>query len=314
MAALPDAPGTASVSGVVVDQSGAAVQSARVSLLRADGTTLPAISVSPHGEFTLANLPAGTYRLSVQAAGFAPSVSDPFVLADNQSYSAPRAVLAVATADSQVEVLANDPAVAEIQMKQEEKQRFLGVVPNFYVSYVHDPVPLNTKQKYRLALRDTFDPVGFVGAGIAAEIEQLGKAFPGYGYGVSGYAKRYAAVYGDGLTGDLLSHAVFPSLFHQDPRYFYQGTGTKKSRLRHALGFAFVTRGDNGRIAPNYSYIAGNLGSGALSNLYYPHADRGVGLVFINAGLGVAGQMLVGVEQEFILTHFTTHVPKQPKP
>ncbi|SNS33515.1 Carboxypeptidase regulatory-like domain-containing protein [Granulicella rosea] len=311
---LPDAPGTATVSGVVVDRSGAAVEGALVWLIRADGTNLPGVKASPHGEFTLANVSAGTYRLSVQATGFAPYISEPLVLVDGQQYSAPRMELAVATADSQVEVLANDPHVADLQVKEEEKQRVVGIIPNFYVSYVHDPVPMNAKQKYKLALRDTFDPIGFVGAAIGAEAEQLGKTFPGYGYGWAGYGKRYAALYGDGLTADLLSHAVFPQIFHQDPRYFYQGTGSKKSRLKHALAFAFVTRGDNGRTEPNYSYILGNLGSGALSNLYYPHADRGAGLVFANAGLGVLGQMFVGVAEEFILPHFTTNVPKKPKP
>ena len=33
----------------------------------------------------------------------------------------------------------------------------------------------------------------------------------------------------------MIGGAILPSLLHQDPRYFYQGSGTKKSRALHAL-------------------------------------------------------------------------------
>ena len=303
---------TAIVSGVVLDRTGAAISNAQVTLVVLDGSaTTRSVTTGIHGDFSFTSLAHNSYRLTVKASGFQSASSGQFTLTDDQSYIAPDLTLSLAETDTEVDVLANDPKVADLQIKAEEKQRVLGIVPNFYISYVHDPVAMNTKQKYRLALRDTFDPIGFVGTAIGAEVEQLNKNFPGYGYGVSGYAKRYAALYGDGLTGDLLSHAVFPSIFHQDPRYVYQGTGTIKSRLKHAISFAVITRGDDGRTVPNYSYVLGDLGSGALSNLYYPHADRGVGLVFINAALGIAGQAGGSVAEEFLSRFVTTNVPKQ---
>jgi hypothetical protein len=318
---LPEAPsaaaqqtvraaGTASVAGVVVDRTGAAIPNATVTLTRLDGTRTRAAADGPHGEFSFDALRAGDFELSVKAAGFDTYTSAIFTLADGQNYTLPNVQLVVGM-DTEVDVASN---AAEIQMKQEEKQRVLGIIPNYYVVYSRDPVPLNTSQKYRLALRDTFDPVGFVGAAISAGFEQEANTFPGYGNDAASYGKRYAAIYGDGLTSDLLSHAVFPSIFHQDPRYFYQGTGTRKSRFVHAVSFAVITHNDHGGDMPNYSYLLGDLGSGALSNLYYPHANRGAGLVFANAGLGLLGQAGGSLVEEFLLPYFTTHSGKFGRP
>jgi hypothetical protein len=103
-------------------------------------------------------------------------------------------------------------------------------------------------------------------------------------------------------------------MFHQDPRYFYQGSGSVKSRLMHALSWAVIARGDNGRPVPNYSYLLGNLAAGAISNLYYPPANRGTGLVFTNFGIDLAGRAGGAVVREFLLKRFTTHVPGKGKP
>ena len=301
--------GSASIAGVVVDPSGAAVENASVTLLFSNGTIARSLVSGVRGEFDFEGVKEGSYRVSVSSPGFATYSSGPIELAAGQMFALPDTALAVAAADI-VQVNAFDTTVAEAQIRAEVSQRVLGVFPNFYVSYVSDPAPLTTRQKYRLFLHDTFDPANFLGTAIGAGIQQADGNFAGYGEGAAGYGKRYAALFGDGLFDDLLSHAVFPSLFHEDPRYFYQGTGSKKSRLKHALSFAFVTRSDDGRTVPNYSYILGNLGSGALSNLYYPHANRGVGLVFVNAALGVAGQAGGAVVEEFVSTFVTTNARK----
>jgi hypothetical protein len=178
------------------------------------------------------------------------------------------------------------------------------------VSYIPDAAPLTPKQKLSLAAHDTFDWTTFIGVGVGAGIEQATGAFKGYGQGASGYGKRYAALFADGRISDLLSHYVLASAFHQDPRYFYQGTGTTKSRLFHALSYAFVARGDNGKTMPNYSYLLGALASGGISYSYYPSTDRkGAGLLFTNFGIGIAGRMGQGVVQEFVAKHLTHHVP-----
>lgn len=300
--------GAATVSGVVLDSTGAAIPGAQVSLTHADGTQPRRLTSGGGGEFAFSGLSAGSYVIIVNAKGFAPFTSTGFDLSPQQAYQVPNLTLAVGSASTEVTVRPTEEIAAE-QIKAEEKQRFIGVIPNFYISYVHNPAPMTTKQKFSLASRDTFDPVSLIGIGLAAGIEQANDKFPGYGYGAAGYGKRFAAKFGDGRTGDFLSHAVFPSLFHQDPRYFYQGTGTIKSRLIHAASYAIITRGDNGKPMPNYSYILGDIGSGALSNLYYPHADRGMGLVFTNAAIGIAGKAGGTIIREFFSKRLTTNVP-----
>ena len=307
------ATGSASVSGVVLDVSGAAVPAAQVSLTDRDGTQLRTLNSGANGEFAFTNLPAGSYLIVVNVKGFASFTSAEFVVSAQQSYEVPNISLSVAMADTEVTVRPTDVIAAE-QIKAEEKQRFIGVIPNFYISYVHDPAPMTTKQKFSLASHDTFDPVSLIGVGLAAGIEQANNTYAGYGEGAAGYGKRFAAKFGDGRTSDFLSHAVFPSLFHQDPRYFYQGTGSVKSRMLHAASFAIITRNDSGKTMPNYSYFLGDIGSGALSNLYYPHADRGMGLVFTNAAIGIAGKAGGTIIRECFSKRITTNVPDNGKP
>lgn len=266
------------------------------------------------GNYITEELSAGTYRLAITSAGFAPYNLAPFGLSTSQFYSAPSATLAIAGVSTEVQVGANDSKVAEAQIKAAEQQRVLGFVPNFYTSFVYDAVPLTSKEKYRFALRDTFDPMRFVGTGIGAAIQHANNTYPGYGDDAAGFGKRYAALYGDGLFSDLLSHAVFPSIFHQDPRYFYQGTGSIQSRFFHAVSFAVVIRSDSGRTVPNYSYLLGDLGAGAISNLYYPHANRGTGLVFTNTAISIGGRAAGSLVQEFILPRLTTHKAGKGKP
>jgi hypothetical protein len=309
----PSAQGSARVSGVVLDVSGAAVPDAQVSLTHRDGTQLRMLHSEGNGEFAFTKLPAGSYLVIVSAKGFAPFTSAEFVVTAQQSYEVPTISLSVAMTDTEVTVRPTDVIAAE-QIKAEEKQRFIGVFPNFYISYVHDPAPMTTKQKFSLASHDTFDPVSLIGVGLAAGIEQANNTYAGYGQGAAGYGKRFAAKFGDGRTSDFLSHAVFPSLFHQDPRYFYQGTGSVESRMVHAASFAIITRSDSGKPMPNYSYFLGDIGSGALSNLYYPHADRGIGLVFTNAAIGIAGKAGGTIIREFFSKRITTNVPADGKP
>jgi hypothetical protein len=96
-----------------------------------------------------------------------------------------------------------------------------------------------------------------------------------------------------------------PSLLHQDPRYFYQGTGTTSSRFRHALLNAFVARGDDAKAQPNYSGLGGVLASSSLASLYYPRSNRGAGLVFGDFAIGVAERIGASMAQEFLLGRFT---------
>ncbi len=309
-----DISGSGVISGAVTDPTGAAIENARVQLVNSEGTTVRETRTVTGGEFVFNALPQGEFSLQVTAAGFASFTSGSIRITDNQAYIAPTISLSIGASTSEVEVRANDPKIADAQIKAAEKQRVLGFVPNFYTSYVYDAVPLTSKQKYTFALRETLDPSRFIATAIGAGIEQANDSFKGYGYGAAGYGKRYAALYGDGLFSDILSHAVFPALLKQDPRYFYQGSGSFKSRFVHAVSFAVLIRSDSGRTVPNYSYLLGDLTAGSLSNLYYPHADRGAGLVFTNTAIGIAGRAAAALVNEFILPRLTTHKAGAGKP
>ena len=301
------AEGMANVSGTVRDVTGAVIPNAQVDVTVRDGRQLQTIRSDANGEFNV-TVPAGSYLVTVEAVGFAPFTTKLFTLAPQQVYVVPEIVLSVKGSTTSVVVRPTEEIAAE-QIKAEEKQRFLGVFPNFYVSYVPDAAPLTSKQKLSMAAHDTFDWTSFLGVSLGAGIQQAANAHPGYGQGTEGYAKRWGALFANGRSSDLLSHYVFASLLHQDPRYFYQGTGTAKSRFYHALSNAFIARADNGKTMPNYSYLLGDLCSAALSNAYYPPADRGANLVFTNAALGIAGRAAQGLFQEFIAKRFTKHVP-----
>jgi Carboxypeptidase regulatory-like domain len=309
LARTPATEGSASVGGTVLDVSGGTVPGAEVSLAHEDGTQLYTMVSEANGEFSFTRIPAGSYLVMVNARGFAPFTSAEFVVTEQQAYEVPDVSLSVAIASIEVTVRPTDLIAAE-QIKSEEKQRLIGVIPNFYTSYIYDAAPLTWKQKFSLAARGTFDPVSMIGVGFAAGLEQANNSYPGYGQGAAGYSKRFAAKFVDGRTSDFLTHAVFPSLFHQDPRYYYQGSGSFKSRFIHAVGSAFVTRSDSGRrTVPNYSFLLGDMCSAALSNLYYPPANRGASLVFNRAAVGLAGRVGGNLIREFLSKRLTTNVP-----
>jgi Carboxypeptidase regulatory-like domain len=294
----PLAEGSANVAGTVLDVSGAGVPGAEVSLTHEDGTQLYTLMSEANGEFNFTKIPAGPYFVMVKAKGFAPFTSAEFVVTVQQAFDVPDVSLSIATANMEVTVRPTEMIAAE-QIRAEEKQRMIGFYPNFYTSYINDAAPLTAKQKFSLTTRGTFDPVAMIGVGLAAGIEQATNAYAGYGQGAVGYSKRFAAKFIDGRSSDFLTHAVFPALLHQDPRYYYQGSGSIRSRIMHAVRSAFVTRSDSGRTEPNYSYLLGDMSYGSLSNLYYPQANRGAHLVLTGAAVGLAGRVATNLLREF---------------
>jgi len=303
----------ASAAGTVLDATGGTVSGAEVNLKEIGEAGAHSAVTGPDGAFMFHDLVAGPYVITVRASGFQEYASANFSIAANQELQVPNIVLSVAPTNEAVVVRPTEEIAAE-QIKAEEKQRILGVIPSFYTSYIWNAAPLNTRQKFSMAARDTFDPVDFIGVSIRAGMEQAGNIFPGYGQGAEGYGKRWGSAFADRVTGDILGRAAFPALFHQDPRYFYQGSGSAWSRIGHAISYGFVARSDRGRLMPNYSTFLGAACSGAISNLYYPTSDRGAGLVFTNAAIGLAERAGENLLREFVYKHLTRHVPGNGKP
>ncbi|MGA9481838.1 MAG: carboxypeptidase-like regulatory domain-containing protein [Candidatus Acidiferrales bacterium] len=300
----PKIPGT--VTGNVLDSTGAAIAHARVSLTHPDQSPRVETLAGDDGQFSFANVPPGPFQLTVTAEGFSTTVSSG-ELHPGEYCVVPQISLVVAPTITEVRVSPlSQIELAEEQIKEEEKQRVFGVLPNFYVTYVPNAVPLSSKQKFKLAWRSSVDPVTFVIAGAVAGVQQANNDFKGYGQGASGYGRRYGAAYGDAVIGTYIGSAILPSLLKQDPRYFYKGTGTTRERVLYAIANAVICKGDDGRWQANYSAILGSLAAGGISNLYYPPQSRnGAALTFENTLIGIGESAAVNIIQEFIVPRFT---------
>jgi len=217
--------------------------------------------------------------------------------------------LPVATLTTEVRVTPPTFEIAEEQIKEQEKQKALGFIPNFYVSYVPNAAPLVPRQKFELAWKTMVDPVTFLITGAVAGIQQGQNDFSGYGQGADGYAKRYGAAYADAAIGTMIGGAILPSLLKQDPRYFYKGTGSVRSRLLYAIANAVICKGDNGKWQANYSGLLGGLAAGGISNLYYPATDRDLALTFQNFAIGIGAAAAANVLQEFVVKKLTPNLP-----
>ena len=306
---LPSLPGT--ISGEVIDIDGAVIEAAHVSLIT---SSVAATTTTDHdGRYFFRNVPSGSFSVSVTLSGFNAAV-EPGILQPGETMELPEISLSVATVATTVNAMTQEQAGIE-ELHTEEHQRLVGVLPNFFVSYSWTAPPLTTRQKFILSWRNAVDPGNLALSGTVAGIQQAENEFPGYHQGAVGYGKRLGADYANLWAGTFMGGAVLPTLFHQDPRYFYKGTGTLRARFFYSITRAVICRGDNGRWQPNYSGVLGDLSAGAISNIYYPASDRhGVGLTFANGFLGVAGDALNGFVQEFILPRFTTHGKKAPRP
>ncbi len=313
MAQSQPSPGPApgSISGTVLDSTGAIVVGAHIKLTGEQ----PAISreavSGTDGQFSFSEVPPGSFQLTVTADGFETQIASA-TLHPGEILTVPQITLPVATAMTEVKVGLTVPEIAEEEIKVQETQRVLGVIPNFYISFVPNAAPLSPKQKFKLAWKTTTDPVTFGIVGVIAGIQQSQNAFSGYGQGAEGYAKRYGAAYADLTSGTFIGAAILPSLLKQDPRYFYKGTGSKRSRTLYAIANAVICKGDNGRWQTNYSSIMGSFAAGGISNLYYPASDRrGATLTVETALIGIGASAAANIIEEFFSTKITTNVPKR---
>jgi Carboxypeptidase regulatory-like domain len=293
------------VVGTALDANGNPVPNATVLLKNVQSADRRTVTTPESGSFEFRDVqPGAPYELTIAAHDFADWKSPSITLEPGQFKIVSGIQLQIPTEITQVQVTYDPVQVASEQLKVEEQQRVLGIVPNFYVSYEKNPAPLTAKMKFQLALKVSMDPVTVTGVLGMAAIRQAADS-PNYGQGWDAYGKRLGATAAGGLSDVMIGGAILPSLLHQDPRYFYQGTGTTGSRIRHAMFSPFVARSDSGKWMPNYSSLGGDLAAASIDNLYYPRSNRGVGLVFGNFAIGTAERMGAGLAQEFIIGKLT---------
>ena len=254
-------PQTGGIIGTVTDIHDDVVPGATVVL---QGASLPPqhVQTNDNGFFRLEHLNPGIpYHVTVRASGFADWTSPEVILRPGQFTELTGIRLQIAEAITTVNAVLSTEEIATEQERLEEKQRVLGFIPNFYVVYDHNPAPLTPKLKFRLALKTAMDPITILGSAFLAGVDQAADV-PNYGQGAQGYGQRFGADYANFFTDIMIGGAILPTILHQDPRYIYQGTGTTKSRILHALSYPWICRGDNGRWQPNYSSLGGHSGLG----------------------------------------------------
>lgn len=274
-------------------------------LTREGESSQPEVTSNGDGLFAFPHVAPGPFHLIVSSPGLA-SQELSGTVHSGEAFVTPVIMLVIPTQVTEVRVGLPPEELANVQVKEEEKQRVLGVIPNFYVSYVPNAAPLTPKHKFGLAWKSASDPVTLVGVGVLAGLDQAADRWGGYGQGAQGYAKRYGASYADVFASTFIGGAVMPSILKQDPRYFYKGRGSKRSRFLYALASSIICKGDNGRWQPNYSEVIGSFAGAGMEALYLPAQDRrGSGFV-VSSGLIRLGEVsLAGVLQEFVFPKLT---------
>jgi hypothetical protein len=291
---------TGQILGTVTDINDGPVPGATVSLKGSEPGDVRSVTTDENGFFEIGDVePGRPYEVSIRAAGFSEWESPVVTIEPGQSKILEVSKLEIEEVQTSITVTPeSSEEIATEQVKTEERQRGFAIIPNFYAVYTPDPAPLTAKLKFTLALRVVRDPFTLGGVALVAGIGQATDD-PSYVQGAKGYAERFGVNYANSFTDVMLYGAVLPSLLHQDPRFFYQ-EGTSKSRAVHAISSLVITKGDDGRLQPNYSGLGGDLASAAVSNLYYPKANRGVGLVFERFALNSAIHVAVRLLDEFV--------------
>ena len=163
------------------------------------------------------------------------------------------------------------PAQPTADPKVPQNDRVLWALPNYLtVENASSMPPLTPGQKFKLVARDTFDPVMFAFIGLEAGVYQATNSNPTFGQGFKGYAKRYGLAFADNAIGNFMTSAAFPSLLHQDMRFYQMGSGGALHRVWYAGTRVLVTRSDAGKTEFNYSEILGNGMAAVISNAYHP--------------------------------------------
>lgn len=191
-----------------------------------------------------------------------------------------------------------EPAEGAANAKSWNGDHMLGVLPAYNVARGENFSPLTARQKFHLFVQGTSDPITFVAVGVQAGISQAKNANAGYGTGGEGFAKRYGAAWTDATSGRLFRNGVYPTLFHQDPRYF-RATAQNGNRVLYAASRIAITRSDRNEQQFNWSKLCASLTSAGLSNLYYPSSNRGIGLTVTNIGISYGTEAGFNVLKEF---------------
>ena len=181
----------------------------------------------------------------------------------------------------------------------ENSKRIFWIIPNFRTTPEltnYQPIPASAK--FKIATQDAFDRGTCALAALFAGEGQLTNSDPSLGQGVAGYARYFGTSFGDFMIGDYMTEAIFPTILHQDPRFFRRVRGGGWSRFFYSAGQVFLTHGDSGRTQFNFSEVLVNSAAVAISMAYYPDR-RDVGDAVTALGTQIGVDMVSNVIKEF---------------
>jgi hypothetical protein len=191
----------------------------------------------------------------------------------------------------------------EIKRQEEtgtSNDRLFYALPNFLTVETKSVPPLTAGQKFKVVTRGSFDYIQIPWYGFLAGVSQAEDSEPGYGQGAVGYGKRFGAYFADGTIENYFTGAIFPTVLHQDPRFFQSGKGGFWHRTGYATSRIFITRTDSGREQFNYSEIVGSaLSAGISTYSYHPRGDRNVSNALSVWGTQVGYDTITIVVKEF---------------
>lgn len=237
----------ASLSGTLLDTNRAVLPGVRVTLANASGSVTRNVESGSNGQFAFASLPPDVYKIMISAPGMSNFTSIQIPLHAGEVRIVPPITVSVSGGITSVTVMSGDKKeLSQEQVHIAVQQRVGRVIPNFYSTYDWNAPPMEAKQKFQLSFRSIIDPVGVLAVAGIAGAEQYRGIFPAYGSGIEGYGKRFGAAFANHVSGILLGRAVYPAIFHQDPRYFYNGKGSTRSRGLYAISATVLPRATTG--------------------------------------------------------------------
>jgi len=192
------------------------------------------------------------------------------------------------------------PAGSEIPLSKQQPKRILGLMPNYRaVSAGAIPPPPKPKQALLIATQNSFDYSSFVFVGLTSAIAFGTDSHPQLGKGLPGFGRYYWRGFVDKTDGNYLIIFAFPTLFHQDERYYAMGEGRIWKRIVYSISRVIITPNYQGHNSFNASEVLGRGISQGISAAYYPSQVQTVRGITTKVAYALGRDALTNAFREF---------------
>lgn len=193
-----------------------------------------------------------------------------------------------------------DPKDQGAPLPGQQPKRILGIMPNFRaVSAGTIPPPPTPKQAFMIATKNSFDYSSFFFVGMTSALAEWTHAHPQLGQGMAGYGRYYWRGFVDKTDGNYLVIFAFPTILHQDPRYYAMGKGGFWKRAFYAASRVAVAKNYEGENVFNASEVVGRGTAQAISLAYYPSQTRTIGGFASKYAYAIGRDALTNAFREF---------------